>query len=198
MKSDFGYLNMLGPIRFSVVAGTSPTSFNALYIALFQDLMLVEENYRLLKRLDILLNDETAKDLSDRELKIGLRSCAYSIVQAACRILEQPLSRNQKKTNCLYTRIQKDINCDITKDRFLARYRELIDTEMYQSLKSVRDKYISHQEGLFEDISISLIGDFLLNPQPMQTLIHEIKNLLVDTANITAVGPGRMEYISHT
>ena len=92
MQSNYEYLEMSAkkaPFELMLV-GSRRFEFNLRYYFLYEDLRSIEDNYGLLKRLDILLRDPKSSDLSDTELKIALRSCAHSIVQTVCRILEKP------------------------------------------------------------------------------------------------------------
>ena len=195
MQTNYEYLEMPAGAAFELqlVAGKE-MSFSLKYAGLFEDLRTVEDNYRLLKKFNILLQDSKANDLSDIELKIGLRSCAHVIVQTVCRLLEQPNPRNLGKTNCIYTRIQKDIKCEDTKQRCLIRYRKLVNGQWYKSFRDVRDKQISHREHDFDIFSTGTIKNFLSDPQSMQNLITAIKELLEFSASATLNG-GRAKYV---
>ena len=195
MQNNYEYLKDTdeAPFALEVIGGTKKATFPLKYYALFEDLRSIEDNYRLLKKLDILLRDPTANNLSDVELKIMLRACAYSMVQAVCRLLEKPDRRNLKKTNCIYSRIQKDIKSEDIKKRCLIRYQKLINEKWYKILKDVRDKRISHQEGSLNMHSVKMIGEFL--SQPMQIMIDSIKDLLDFCASANLNG-GKAKYIS--
>ena len=125
MQHNYEYLKDTAQVPFGleVIAGRQ-ANFPLKYAALFEDLRVIEDNYRLLKKLDILLRDPTMNNLSDVELKIALKSCAHSIVQAVCRLLEKPDKRNLRKTNCIYARIQKDIKREDIKKRCLIRHQK--------------------------------------------------------------------------
>ena len=180
MQYDYEYLKQPSGAPFSIEAvGGTRLEFPLKCYALYEDLRTIEDNYRLLIRMDMLLRDPEAKDLSNIELKIGLRSCAESIVQAICRLLEKPKGRsNQKKTNCIYTYIERNIEHEDTKQRARIRYRKLVSQDWYDSLKKIRDKRISHQESEFDKYAVTLIKDFLSQPETMESLIEEIKKLL--------------------
>ena len=196
MQSNYEYLKMSSkeaPFILELVAGKS-MKFNIRYYALYEDLRSIEDNYRLLKRLDTLLRDPKECDLSNMELKIALRSCAHSIVQTVCRLLEAPKKKaDWKQTNCIYSRIQLDIGCENTKQRALARYRNLVNQQWYPQLRIVRDKRISHQEGFFDTYSVQLIGELL--SKPTQNMIDEIRALLEFCASANLNG-GRAKYVS--
>lgn len=195
MQSNYEYLEMpdkKAPVDIVVSAGMN-IEFQAQYFVLYSDLRSIEDNYRLIKKLDILLKDSKACDLSDTELKIAMRSCVYSIVQTVCRILEKPPKTNLKKTNCLYSRIRRDIECENTKQRALSWYKKLVNQQWYRTLKTVRDKRISHQEKVLGDDSAQLIGEFL--SQSEEALIDEIKEVLDFCASATLNG-GRARYVS--
>ena len=99
MQPNYEYLEMPAGAAFELqLVADKEMSFSLKYAGLFEDLRTVEDNYRLLKKFDILLQNSTANDLNDIELKIGLRSCAHAIVLAVCRLLEQPDRRNSSKT----------------------------------------------------------------------------------------------------
>ena len=195
MQSDYKYLEMPTGAAFELVLiQGKEMSFSLKYAGLFDDLRTIEDNYRLLKKFDLLLRNSTAKDLNDIELKIGLRSCVHAIVQAVCRLLEQPDKRNLRQTNCVYTRIQKDIKCENTKQRCLIRYRKLVDGEWYKSFKNMRDKHLSHREHELDFYSVGTIKNFLSNPQAMQNMITVIKELLEFSASANLNG-GRANYV---
>lgn len=181
------------PFRLEVVGGKTYTFPPFKYYPLYEDLRTIQDNYRLLKRLDVLLRDPEANNLSDIELKIGLRSCVHSMVQAICRLLETPSKRSLKKTNCIYTFILKNIKCENTKQMALIRHEKLVAQSWYKSLKAVRDKRISHQEGSFDEHAVIMIGDFLSKPEVMQDLINAIKELLEFCTSATLDG-GRVKY----
>ena len=195
MQPNYEYLEMPAGAAFELqlVVGKK-MSFSLKYAGLFEDLRTVEDNYRLLKKFDILLQNSTANDLRDIELKIGLRSCAHAIVLAVCRLLEQPDRRNSRKTNCIYTRIQKDIKCENTKQRCMVRYRKLVNGQWYTSFRDVKDKHLSHREHDFDIFSTETIKNFLLEPQSMQNLITVMKELLEFSASATLNG-GRAKYV---
>ena len=194
MQNNYEYLKDTdkAPFALEVIGGTKNAKISLKYFALFEDLRSIEDNYRLLKKLDILLRDPTMKNLSDVELKVMLRSCAYSIVQAVFRLLEKPDRRNLKNTNCIYSRIQKDIKSEDIKKRCMIRYQKLINENWYKVLKEVRDKRISHQEGSLDMHSVKMIGEFLSNP--MQRMIEAMKDLLEFCASANLKG-GRAKYI---
>ena len=198
MQHNYEYLKDSSEALFdlTLVAGRK-FEFSLKYFALYEDLRNIEDNYRLLIRLDILLRDPKSNDLSDIEMKIGLRACAHSIVQAVCRLLETPSKNNLKKTNCIHTRIQKDIKCENTKRRCLIRHRKLVAQSWYKSLRSLRDKRLSHQEGIFDTYSVKMIEEFLSKPEAMQNLINAIKELLEFCASATLNG-GRARYNPRT
>ena len=198
MQHNYEYLKDSSEALFNLtlVAGRK-FEFSLDYSALYEDLRTIEDNYRLLIRLDILLRDPKSNDLSDIEMKIGLRSCAHSIVQAVCRLLETPNRHNLKKTNCIYTRIQKDIKCENTKQRCLIRHRKLVAQSWYKLLRSLRDKRLSHQEGFFDTHSVEMIEEFLSKPEAMQNLINAIKELLEFCASAMLNG-GRARYNPRT
>ena len=179
------------PVDIVVDAGTK-IEFQAQYFVLYRELRAIEDNYRLLKKLDILLRDPKEGDLSDTELKIAMRSCVYSIVQTVCRMLEKP--RNLKHTNCIYSRIHRDIRCENTKQRALFKHRQLVNKPWYDVLKTLRDKRISHQEQEI-DGSAQLIGAFLSHPE--EALIDEIKEVLEFCASAGLNG-GRARYVSRS
>ena len=198
MQHNYEYLKDSSEALFNLtlVAGRK-FEFSLDYSALYEDLRTIEDNYRLLKRLDILLRDPESYILSDIELKVGLRSCAHAIAQAVCRLLEIPSKSNLKKTNCIYTRVQRDIKCENTKQRALFRHRKLVNQSWYKSLKSLRDKRLSHQEGFFDTYSVKMIEEFLSKPEAMQNLINAIKELLEFCASATLNG-GRARYNPRT
>ena len=189
MQPNYQYVEMPAGAAFELqlVVGKE-MSFSLRYAGLFEDLRTIEDNYRLLKKFDILLKDSTASDLDDIELKIGLRSCAHAIVQVVCRLLEQPAQCNLRKMNCIYTRIQKDIKCENTKQRCLFRYRKLVNGQWYKSFRDMRDKQLFHREHDFDIFSTETIKHFLSNPQSMQNLITVIKELLEFSASATLNG----------
>ena len=194
MQHNYEYLKDTAQVPFGleVIAGRQ-ANFPLKYAALFEDLRVIEDNYRLLKKLDILLRDPTMNNLSDVELKIALKSCAHSIVQAVCRLLEKPDKRNLRKTNCIYARIQKDIKREDIKKRCLIRHQKIISENWYIRLRDVRDKRISHQEGSLDMHSVKMIEDFL--SQPMQIMINAIRDLLEFCASANLNG-GRAKYVS--
>ena len=195
MQDRYKYLKdtSKSPLEIQVAEGKS-AEFNVHYFALYQDLRIIEDNYNLLHKLDLMLKDSPHKKfLSSIEIKIALKSCADSIVQAVCRILEKPNQRNMKQTNCLYTRIQQDIRCEITKQKCLTLHKELVNESWYKTLKTFRDKRISHQEGYWDTYSAELIGELLLNDP--QNLIVKIKEPLEFCAS-TGLNGGILKYIS--
>ena len=198
MPHNYEYLKESSEAPFSLNLVTGKYfEFSLDYYGLYEDLRTIEDNYRLLKKLDLLLQDSTASDLNDIELKIGLRSCSHAIVQAVCRLLETPSRNNMRKTNCIYTRIQRDIKCENTKQRCLIRHRKLVNQSWYKSLKSLRDKRLSHQEGFFDMYSVKMIEEFLSKPESMPNLIKAIKELLEFCASATLNG-GRAKYNPRT
>ena len=198
MQHNYEYLKDSSEALFNLtLVDGEKFEFSLEYPALYEDLRTIEDNYRLLKRLDILLRDPESNNLSDIELKIGLRSCAHSIVQAVCRLLETPSKNNLKKTNCIYARVRRDIKCENTKQRCLIRHRKLVAQSWYKSLRSLRDKRLSHQEGIFDTYSVKMIEEFLSKPEAMQNLINAIKELLEFCASATLNG-GRARYNSRT
>ena len=198
MQYDYEYLKESheAPFRIEALGGTR-LEFPLKCYALYEDLRIIEDNYRLLIRMDLLLRDPEAKDLSDIELKIGLRSCAESIVQAVCRLLEKPNRRNQKKTNCIYTYIQRNIEHQDTKSRALIRHRKLTNQPWYNSLKSFRDQRLSHQEGEFNKDAVIMIKDFLSQPEAMRSLMNSIKELLEFCTRDPLTG-NRVKYASRS
>ena len=151
------------PFKLELICGRY-FEFGMDYSPLFEDLRVIEDNYILLKRLNMLLIDPNMNNLSNIELKTGLKSCADAIVQAICRLLETPNERYFETTNCIYTRIQQDIQCEDTKQQALTQHQKLVDEPWYQSLNDVRDKRVSHQEEtLFNTYSVPLSQRY---PQP--------------------------------
>ena len=194
MQHNYEYLKDSSEALFNLtLVDGKEFNFSLDYSAIYEDLRTIEDNYRLLIRLDILLRDPKSTNLSDIELKVGLRSCAHAIVQAVCRVLEIPSRRSQKKTNCIYTRIHRDIKCENTKKRALIRHQKLVTQSWYKSLRTIRDKRLSHQEGYFDTYSVKMIGEFLSKPEAMQNLINAIKELLEFCASATLNG-GRARY----
>ena len=198
MQPNYEYLEIPNeaPFKLELIVDKE-MSFSLKYAGLFEDLRTIEDNYNLLKKFDQLLRNSTAKDLSDIELKIGLRSCTHVIVQTICRLLEQPDKRNLRKTNCIYTRIQKDIKCENIKQRCLVRYRKLVDGQWYKSFRKMRDKALSHREYDLDLFSVGTIKNFLSNPQAMQNMITVIKELLEFSASANLNG-GRAKYVSRS
>ena len=194
MQDNYQYLKDTSkpPFELQVIAGKH-AEFNIFYYALYQDLRIIEDNYNLLHKLDLMLKDSHKNFLSSLEIKIALKSCADSIVQSVCRILEKPNQRNMKQTNCLYTRIQQDIRCEKTKQKCLTLHKELVNESWYKTLKTFRDKRISHQEGYWDTYSAELIGELLSNDP--QNLIVKIKGLLEFCAS-TGLNGGILKYIS--
>ena len=194
MQDKYKYLKDTSklPLEVQCIEGKSG-KFNVHYLGIYQDLRIIEDNYNLLYKLDLMLKGSHKKFLSSIEIKIALKSCADSIVQSVCRILEKPNQRNMKQTNCLYTRIQQDIRCEKTKQKCLALHRELVNESWYKALKIFRDKRISHQEGYWDTYSAELIGELLSNDP--QKLIVKIKRLLEFCAS-TGLNGGILKYIS--
>ena len=174
MQDNYEYLEDTSgaPFKVELIVGKKfELSLN--YMPLFEDLRVIEDNYRLLKKLDMLLTDPNMNDLSDIELKIGLRSCADTIVQSICRLLEIPDKRYLAQTNCIYTRIHRDIECENTKQHLLTQHKKLVDQSWYKSLQLVRNKRVSHQEeNIFNTYSVPLIKEFLTKPELMQYVIN--------------------------
>ena len=196
MQDKYAYLkdSSEAPFKVELIAGRE-MSLSMDYTALFQDLRVIEDNYRLLKKLDVLLRDSNTNELSDVELKIGLRSCADTIVQTVCRLLETPNDRHLKRTNCIYTRIHHNIEREDTKQAALTQHQKLVEQPWYEQLELVRNKRVSHQEEVaFDTYSVPLIGEFLTNPEFMQYVINAIKELLEFCASANLNG-GRVSYI---
>ena len=197
MQDKYKYLKDTSklPLELQLIEGKSAQfiKIKAHYFALYQDLRFIEDNYNLLHKWGLMLNPPHRNDLSDIEIKVMLKSCAYSIVQAVCRILEKPNQRNMQQTNCLYTRIQQDIRCEKTKQKCLTLHKELVNESWYKTLKTFRDKRISHQEGYWDTYSAELIGELLSNDP--QKLIVKIKTLLEFCAS-TGLNGGVLKYIS--
>ena len=194
MQDKYKYLKdtSKSPLEPQLIEGKS-AQFNVHYLAIYQDLRIIEDNYNLLHKLDLMLKDSHKKFLNRTEIKIALKSCADSIVQSVCRILEKPNQRNMKQTNCLYTRIQQDIKCEKTKQKCLTLHKELVSESWYKALKTFRDKRISHQEGYWDTYSAELIGELLSNDP--QNLIMKIKPLLEFCAS-TGLNGGVLKYVS--
>lgn len=206
MQDNYEYLKDTSgpPFRFEVIAGNTVTfsSISLNWEFLFQDLRVIEDNYRLLKKLNVLLTDLNTNDLSDVELKIGLGSCAYTIVQSICRLLEKPKGHYLKRTNCIYTRIHHDIECVVTQQIAFNQRENLVNQPWYEKLKWMRDKRISHQEGklyqegnFFNDYLVPLIGESLTKPQLIPDIINRIKELMEFSASASVNG-GQIRYSS--
>ena len=196
MQDNYEYLKDTSPspLKFDFIAGRY-IDFR-LNVPLFEDLRTIEDNYSLMKKLNMFLMDPNMNNLSNIELKIGLRSCADAIVQAVCRLLETPHDRHFKCTNCIYTYILHDIKDKDKKQKALTLHQELVDQPWYKSFQDVRNKRISHQEeNIFNTYSVPLIKELLTKPELMQYVINAIAELLEFCASANLNG-GRAKYIS--
>ena len=196
MQDNYEYLKDTSgsPLKLEFIVGRY-IEFKFDYFPLFEDLRTIEDSYSLMKKLNMLLMDPNMNNLSNIELKIGLRSCADAIVQSVCRLLETPNERYFEHTNCIYTRILDDIKDEDKKQKALTLHQELVDQPWYESLQDVRNKRVSHQEeNIFNTYSVPLIKELLTKPELMQYVINAIAELLEFCASANLNG-GRAKYI---